>query len=268
MDNTGIPMCGGRTESYVTDAPKEIVSKEIRSFSYVCGDYILSAVRVSEGRILLTSSGGGKYGRDGSRFTVKYETEDKGFLDELQHLTEMFNLSYDNGHCVEVSGLPYGIGDTINIIYESGERIYRKNNQCRNLNETNAQIFYNLFRKDALANGFDFSTAGSNVQLYDDADEKYLQGTWKGRHFGDEVSATFEGNRVTITVNGTVTDEAEYTVSDGTVVPKDGKMHNNGKFLGISKFAKKNYFTLTGYFTQESYSTCDLFDFSKPKPEK
>ena len=39
--------------------------------------------------------------------------------------------------------------------------------------------------------GYDFTSEGSNVKLFDDPDEEYVQGTWKGKHFGDDIEVTF-----------------------------------------------------------------------------
>ena len=268
-------MCGARHESQMDDCAEEIKSKDIVSFSYVGPDFVVSAKK--EGKNLhVYASGGGKYNkRDGSYFIIKYDTEDMSLLTKLQEIIDKYGEVRGNGHCVHVDGLPPGIGDTLNVEYESGEKIYKYSNQFPTVRPETTKEFYDTFHEFVIKDGYDFTSAGSNVKLFDDADPEYLQGTWKGKHFGSEVEVTFTGNKVTIKVDGKVTDEdVEYTIFEGSVVKnklaegKDGTSKGDyEKFEGVQSFCKKNYFTLSGYFTTESYSTCDLMNFDKEKPK-
>ena len=129
-----------------------------------------------------------------------------------------------------------------------------------------AKLIYDAFHEEALKNGLDFNTKGSNVKLYDDADEEFLQGTWKGTHFGREILAEFEGNRVKIYVDGKLTDDTEYIIFEGAVRPnrlKEGvtepqSNHDYVEFEGCSCIRKMDEISLTAYFMKESYSTCRL----------
>ena len=101
-----------------------------------------------------------------------------------------------------------------------------------------------------------------------------MQGTWKGKHFGDEIEVTFKDKLVTIKVNGTITEKnSEFIIIEGFVQKnklKEGKdgssKYDYEDFEGVQCFAKKNWFTMTGYFHNNSYSTCDLMNFDKEKP--
>ena len=269
-------MCGGRHESQMEECKEVIESKDIVKFSYCGTDYMVSANK--DGDVLhLYATGGGKYNkRDGSYFIIKYDTNDMSILEALQNVIDKNNETCGNGHCVHVDGLPGGIGDTFSVEYASGEKLYKYSNQFTTAKPETIKEFYDIFHEYAKRDGYEFNSAGSNVQLFDDADPEYLQGTWKGKHFGREVEVTFKDDKVSIKVDDKITDEnEEYVIIEGTVVKnklKDGKegysRYDYEEFEGVSCFAKKNWFTMTAYFMKESYSTCDLMNFDKKKPEE
>lgn len=152
-----------------------------------------------------------------------------------------------------------------------GEKIYKTSNQTPTISNEASNAFYNDFLKYVQKYGLDFNSSGSNVQLYDDADVEYVQGTWNGKHFGQEISVCFDGNHVVIKVDGKETDNCNYVIVNGSIV-KDKLKEGIDKaqsefdyelFNGVSKLAEKNYFTMVGYFLSDSYSTCDLMNFDK-----
>lgn len=267
-------VCGGRHESHMEGLIDEIKSKDIMSFMY-SGEFYLSATK-EDNIVHINTTGGGKYGkRDGSYFIVRYDTEDDSIFEKLQEVIDKYEVSRNNGYCLHVDGLPGGIGDSIEVKYSSDEKIYKISNQAPTINPEAAKEFYNIFHEFVKKDGYDFTSAGSNVKLFDDADEKYLQGTWTGKHFGDNIEVTFKDNKVTIKVDDKVVEEnTEYIIKDGFVQKnkllegKDGSTKNDYEdFEGVNSFAKKNWFTMTAYFTTESYSTCDLMNFDKEKPK-
>lgn len=268
--------CGGKHESYEKGLSEEINSKDIIKFSYTGTDYGVTAEKI-DNKVKIHAIGGGKYNkRDGSYFIVRYETEDTNIFQLLQEAIDKYNVKRDNGHCVHVDGLPGGIGDTISVTYLSGERIYKTSNQSVTISYDAIKEFYEIFHEEVKKKGYDFTTAGSNVKLFDDADEEYLQGTWKGKHFGNEIEVTFKNKTVTIKVDNQITDEnIEYIIKDGFIKKnklsegKTGEKYSDYEdFTGVSSFAKKNYFTMTAYFYTPSYSTCDLMNFDKEKPKE
>ena len=271
------PVAGGRHESKLEGYNDVIKSKDLIKFEYYGNEYTLKANKI-DNITNIYCTGGGKYNRrDGSYFIVKYETKDDSIFKEIQQIVDKHNLTSNNGYCLHVDGLPSGIGDRLEAEYSSGEKIYKVSNQFETVHDEPKKELYDLFHKYVKKEGFDFNSEGSNVQLFDDADEEYLQGTWKGKHFGREVEVTFTGNHVTISIDGKVTDDnVEYVIFNGTVEQnklKDGKEkaeseHDYEDFIGVSRFAKKNWFTMVGYFLQNSYSTCDLMNFDKEKPKE
>ncbi len=270
-------MAGGRHESQIEGLNEEIQSKNIVSFSYTGTDFYVGAKR-EKNKVKIICNGGGKYNRrDGSLFSIVYETEDDSIFPLLQQVIDENHETRGNGHCVHVDGLPGGIGDRLEVEYESGEKIYKSSNQFQTVMFESSKKFYELFHEFVLKEGYDFTTAGSNVKLFDDADYEYLQGTWKGTSFGREIVVTFTGNKVTITVDETITDEnVEYTIFQGSVVSNqliEGKekaesYHDYELFKGVSTFSKKNWFTMTGYHLGDSYSSFDLHNFDKKKEEE
>ncbi len=261
-----VEMPGAHREYDMEGYSEEIVSREIVSFWYANGSFSVFCERNEDGSLQITSSGGNASRRDGTAFSLNYAAEDDGFSARLQELIEQYSLARKNGHVTHVNGLPAGIGDTLSVKYESGEKIYKTSNQFRTVQDDASAAIYEAFHEKAVANGLDFTTAGSNVQLYDDADEQYLQGTWKGTHFGREVVATFTGNRVKIWYDGELTDDTEYTIFEGDVrpnrlregvtEPKDA--YDYEEFAVVSSFRKKNKILIVAYFMKDSYSTCDL----------
>ena len=264
--------CGGRHESFMEGYSEEIKSKDIIKFEYSGIEAYVDA-EVEENKLLVVARGGYSSNRDGKYFKIRLETDDFSLLKDLQDVIDKHSISRGNGHCVHVDGLPSGIGDRVSVEYKSGEKIYKESNQSLTISFDAADAIYDTFKKYVQKHGLDFTSAGSNQQLYDDADEEYLQGTWNGKHFGREVSVTFNGNHATITVDGKVTDDVDYTIFEGTIitnklkegVEKPSSYYDYEAFNGVSNFKKKNWFTIVGYFLQDSYSTCDLMNFDKEK---
>ena len=268
-------VCGGRHESKIEGCNDNILSKDIINFEYNGRGFYLYAEKIENNKIKVVASGGNTQKRDGTYFRIVFESDDLELLNNIQKDIETYNVSIGNGNCVYVDGLPAGIGDRISVTYENGEKIYKTSNQFPTITDEAAKALYNTFKDYVVKHKMDFTSAGSNVQLYDDADEEYLQGTWNSKHFGDEISATFENYHIIITVNGNGTDDTEYTIFEGNVVKnklKEGiteakSYHDFEYFNGVSMFVKKNWFTMTGYFMQNSYSTSDFMNFNKEKPE-
>ena len=255
---------GAHIERKLDGYSEEIKSNEITSFEYSCGEFRVSAVKEEDG-IHIYSNGGTSYRRDGKYFILKY-IYNENVMERIIELVNKYNLSRNNGYVVQVNGLPEGLGDYLNVKYASLESIYKTSNQCRMLSDEEKAAIYELFHIFALENGLDFNSAGSNVQLYDDADLEYLQGTWKGKHFGDEFIVEFKDSHVKITKNGKLDDDCDYTIYEGCIRTnklKDGVSeatsdYDYEEFNTISCMRKKNSFTIVAYFMKESYSTCDL----------
>lgn len=267
---------GAKHEGKLEECNDTINSKEIESFYYAGRGYSLTAKK-EEGKLIVVATGGTPSGRrDGTYFRIKLENEDFSILKTLQEIIEKYNVSSNNGYCLHVDGLPSGIGDQIHVEYESKEKIYKISNQHNIVSDEAAKEFYDTFHEYVKKYNLDFTSEGSNLQLYDDADVEYLQGTWNGKHFGKEISVTFEKNNVKIYVDGKLTDDTEYTIIDGDVVKnqlKEGKTKaetyfDYEYFNALSIFKKKNYFTMIAYFMHESYSTCELMNFNKEKPKE
>ena len=258
--------CGAKHESWDKDAPKTIQSDELIKFSYA--DRKISCFcELTDGELYVRASGGNSSRRDGTKFCVRYRSCTKFLLEKLNNIIKSHELARGNGYHCTVDGLPGGCGDYISAEYKSGETLSMNSNQMPTVGSPAADEIYDAFHEDALKNGFDFNTAGSNVQLYDDADREYLQGKWKGKHFGREIVAVFTGVTAKIFVDGKMTDNCEYTIFQGSVRSnklKEGRTkaetdYDYEEFEGCSCMRKKNHFTMTCYFMKESYSTCDLY---------
>lgn len=269
-------ICGGRHEGQLEGYSEEIESKDIISFSYVGTNYVVYAKKDGE-NIEIYATGGGKYNRrDGSYFKIKYNTKDDSIFKSLQEVIDKNHETRGNGHTLTVDGLPAGIGDTLNVEYASGEKLYKYSNQCITVTPDTVKSFYDIFHEFVKKDGYEFNSEGSNVKLFDDASEEYVQGTWKGEHFGDKIEVTFKDKLVTIKVNDKVTDNnIEYIIVEGFIQKnkliegKEGTSKNDYEdFEGVQCFAKKNWFTMTGYFHKESSSTCDLMNFDKEEPKE
>ena len=252
---------GGKTDYYLQGYPTTIKSENIVYFQYQCGEY--NCKMEKENDVLhIECSGGNSVVRDGTYYVLDYKCQDNGFTKKLQKTVEKYDIIKDNGHFVEAAGIPPGIGDQISIKYDSGEAIYKSDNQSLTISQKASDEIYKTFKKLANDNGFDFTSEGSNVELYNDATVEYLQGSWKGMHFGHEYAAEFDGQHVKIYKDGQLTDDVDYIIYEGSVRTanlKEGKQGNSKydyqEFSEISCFAKNNDFTLTMYFMKDSYST-------------
>ena len=251
----------GRLKGY----EENIKSKDITYFEYTCGKFKV-LLEVKDNQIHINSKGGNSYHRDGTYFKLDYISKTNTILKELQDVIDKYNISKNNGYEHEVAGLDPSISATIKVTYKSKEKIYKYDNQSRIIDEEAEDKIYEIFHKNAKENNLDFTSEGSNVELYNDATKEYVQGTWKGKHFGSEYKVIFEGTKIKIYKDGKLTDEGWYKIIDGDIVndkPKKGvtipKDRNDYKeFTDISIMKKKNDFTMTMYFMKESYSTDDL----------
>lgn len=278
-------MTGGTTEYYVQGLTEDIKSQDIESFSYVrSGSYVLF-YGPKDGKVHFACRGGDRSARDGSAFAIDYlpdlsdpaEAEkSKALLSALQEIVVSDNLAKGNGYYHFTSGLPDGIGDTIDIAYASGEKIHKYSNQGRNLGDDTAAKIHEAFLAYAHKSGLDFTTAGSNLQLYDDADEEFVQGTWKGKHFGAEFMVVFQGKNVKIYKDGALTDDCGYTIINGRVrtdrlkkLPEGkkyrGDQYDYESFSEVVSLTKHNWFTMDASFDR---SSCTLFNFDKKDPRK
>ena len=245
---------------------KDIIkSKDIKTFYYNNSKYILECKKENN-NINIKAEGNYSNERDGKYFKLDYNTKNINFLNEIQSIIDKYNISKKNGYVHEVAGLPSGLGDTISVVYESNEKIYKYSNQFYNLEEEAQDEIYNLFLKDAKENGYDFNSEKSNVKLYDDADENFLQGKWKGTHFGKEYIVEFDNDNIKIYEDEKLIDDTKYIIIDGSIVKnklKEGitipkNRYDYEEFNTISILKKKNDILLTAYFMKDSYSTCDL----------
>lgn len=263
-------MCGGRHEFMLEGYTYSIESDDLVSFSF--SDKNVSVYcGIEDGMLCVTSNGGNTTRRDGTRFSLRYNTDDMSILAKLNKVIKDYDMAKRNGYSCTVDGLPGGCGDSISAEYASGEKLYMYSNQMPTVHYEAAKLIYDIFHEEALKNGLDFNTKGSNVKLYDDADKDYLQGNWKGKHFGTEIIAEFEGEHVKIWCDGKLTDDTDYVIFEGNVrsnklvegVSEPTREYDYAEFEGCSCIRKKNEIMLTAYFMKESYSTCELLKQKK-----
>lgn len=259
-------LTGVKKESKLEGYSEKINSKNIISFVYNNPKYYMGCELNNKGEVHVISRGGDISARDGSAFKLDYITNDKEFLNDLQNIVDIYGISNNNGDTLMVSGLPDGYGDMIMVSYDSGEKIYKHSNQCFMISNEAMEAIYSVFHKLAINNGYDFNTEKSNVIIYDDASEEFLQGSWKGSHFGDEILALIQGNYIKVYFNGKLMDDTDYVIINGVIKPnklKDGidkakNEHDYEEFNVFSSLRKKNDILLVAYFTKESYSTAEL----------
>ena len=262
-DTQNIPVCGGRTEEQLPGYRDEIQSQEITAFRFDGASFHVSCVLQADGKLHVTSRGGDVYARNNSAFKLDYVTQDDGFLSALNDMILHHHMALHNGHTVYVAGLPEGYGDTLSVTYASGEKIFKSSNQTPTVSDAASQGIYNIFRSLAQRSGYDFTTDKSTTQLYDDADVAFLQGKWKGEHFGREVMAVFTGRHVQIWRDGELTDDTDYVIVNGRVKPDklrekplgDSPESAYEDFVGVTSIQKSNSFTLSVYVYRNKSSS-------------
>lgn len=128
---------GGVVKRYWADAPKVIESQEIASFH--CEISLIAACDVDEighrvykldaavkdGEVLVTYDW---RDRGGERDRAEYRA-DADFMVHLQEIVSTYDFAGHNGYYHTVSGLPDMYGQSLDIVYASGERIYVHDNQ-------------------------------------------------------------------------------------------------------------------------------------------
>lgn len=247
-----------------------IESDNIVYFEYTDPNYYVEC-KLTENGLNIISRGGYSDIRDNKTFKLDYETDSIDLLNKLQNVVKKYQLSTNNGSNKQINGLKEATEKTLSITYDTGEKIYHNSNAERVISEEAALEIYELFHEEALANGYDFTTDKSNEEIYDDATVDYLQGTWSGTHFNDNIKVVFNNNHVKIYVNDKITDDVDYVIFNGNVrvnkLVKDTKAANSEydyeMFNGVAAFKKKNDILLTAYFTKNEYSTCELLKETK-----
>ncbi len=137
MDRETDEIDGGVVKRYYADVPKVIESSEIVSFCCVISlfaacetdglgnrIYTLDAA-LKDGDVLV------KYNwreRGGESDKAEYKA-DADFMVRLQKIVSDYDFARHNGYYHNVSGLPAMYGESIDIVYDSGERIYARDNQ-------------------------------------------------------------------------------------------------------------------------------------------
>jgi len=128
---------GGVVKRYWTDAPKLIESREIRTFRCVIS--LLAACEtdglghrvykldasLNDGAVLVKYSW---YDRQNGSGRAEYQA-DADFMIRLQEIVSKYDFAGYNGYYHRVSGLPAMYGESLDIVYDSCERIYVHDNQ-------------------------------------------------------------------------------------------------------------------------------------------
>ena len=128
---------GGVVKRYWADAPKVIESQEIVSFH--CEISLIAACDVDEiGHRVYKLDAAVKDGE----VLAKYDWRDRGgesdkaeykadaeFMVRLQEIVTTYDFAKHNGYYHTVSGLPDMYGESLDIVYASGELIYVHDNQ-------------------------------------------------------------------------------------------------------------------------------------------
>ena len=136
-EKTGDDIDGGVVKRYWTDAPKVIESNEIASFH--CEISLIAACDVDDlGHRVYTLNAELKDGevlvkydwreRGGESDKAEY-TADADFMVRLQEIVTTYDFAKHNGYYHTVSGLPDMYGESLHILYASGERIDVHDNQ-------------------------------------------------------------------------------------------------------------------------------------------
>ena len=240
-------MPGTRNKKSLEEHEKNIKSKNIIHFSYHNSDFKVEC-KLENNNLHVISSGGNYSNRDGSAFKLDYISKTKTLLTSLQQIVEKYELYKNNGYTLTVNGLPAGLGDTISVEYDKSEKIYKSSNQSRIVQDEAVTAIYNEFHKNATQNDYEFNTEKSNIKVYDDATEKFLQGTWKGSHFGDEIKVIIKEKNIKIYCNNKLSDNTEYAIINGCVRPNKLKKgitipkneHDYEEFNIICRHPKRN----------------------------
>ena len=128
---------GGVVKRYWADVPKVIESQEIVSFH--CEISLIAACDVDEiGHRVYKLDAAVKDGevlakydwrnRGGESDKAEYKA-DADFMVRLQEIVTTYDFAKHNGYYHTVSGLPDMYGESLDIVYESGERIHVHDNQ-------------------------------------------------------------------------------------------------------------------------------------------
>lgn len=152
-------VCGGSTTTYIKDAPQVIKSDKMVYFSVSTklhnvedsdgnnvGFIHAFAVLTSknESFVYLVKNEG--YGRRDNTFE-DYALIKENIFPELVEIVNKHNLVKNNGRVHRTQGLPENFGGTVEIEYESGEKIYIEDNQSPFISSDTGEDIIKSFEK-------------------------------------------------------------------------------------------------------------------------
>ncbi len=198
---------------------------------------LLTLSKNENNELLIEAMGANSFAnrRDGLTFHVKFKTSDDGYTQRLQQIIDQYDLVSQNGIIEKTDGLPSGDGDILSVEYISKENIYASRNNGRLMPFQAALSIYKLFEEITQKSGLNFTTAGSNIQIYDDATIEWLQGSWIEEYNGTTYQVTFKDNTVKIYRNNELTDDTVYTIDEGLIQPAE--TDSKGKHKQFVSFA-------------------------------
>lgn len=139
FEGPSVEVDGGTRIRHDTDAPKEILSRELTRFScrFSALSFMEEDTQLPQGMYAFdaTIEEGGvgcTVGCDHPRAVPsgeRREMRSADFLGELDALLRKYNVAQYNGCYYKVSGLPDFYGATVDAAYASGETLYCYNNQ-------------------------------------------------------------------------------------------------------------------------------------------
>lgn len=233
-----------------------IKSKKIVAFAYHHSDMRFECYKLDEG-LYIKSTGGNKKDRDKTAFKLEYTSDDYSLLNKLQKIIEIYYINYNNGYVFNKQNISKEIGDSISVTYDSSEAIYKASNIYQTIPNQAIEEIYDIFHEDAIKNGYDFNYKQSNVPIYDDATEEFLQGKWEGTHLGNKYLVIFEGKNIRIFCNNNIQDDCQYIIIRGSIrrnirkkeIPESE--YDFEEFNSLSCLKKKGSMILYAYFGNE-----------------
>jgi len=145
---------GVRRDNTDPDAPKQIASTELVSFSCAFSTKTMEPGTLDRGYYTFTAQleNGvvtGAYQSESAGARSGEFTADAAFMEELCTLVNECGLAEHNGLSYHVSGLPAKLGCSLQAVYASGEQISARNNQTNFLSSQQMEALESFFRMAA-----------------------------------------------------------------------------------------------------------------------
>ena len=145
--------CGGPVDYYIKGLNDKIKSTNIIKFEY-SSEHLRLLAELQDNKLHIEIRRGSYKDLNNNTILVDYSKKDNEFFKEINDFIIKNELSKDNGHVYKISGLVPYLDEELDVVYDSGEKIYRMSNRDVVLYDETVKELANIFINKANKDGY------------------------------------------------------------------------------------------------------------------